>query len=144
MLNFLRERFIQKDLSDNDELAKYVFKEKELRSDGSSRPGNLKPRSGEQLSLFEVTNMEHNNICRHGHRYADNPSKNRVHIGYGKFSHRAFVELELKTIYDNKPPRHVSVIFPDEPERRRELAKALADKYVTESRAGKKKHFSSC
>ena len=133
-----------KKLHNNDELAKYVFREKELRSDGSARPGNLKPREGEKLSLFEITNMEHNKVCQHGHKYADNPNKGRVHIGYGKFHHLSFVDLELKTIYDNKPPRHVSVEFPDEPERRRELAKALAGKYITEGRSGKKKYYFPC
>lgn len=125
-------------------LAKYAFKPRELRADGSVRPGNLKPREGEKLSLSEVTELEHEEVCTHGHTHVDNPAKGRIHIGYGKFFHESFVKLELKTIYDNKPPRHVSVEFPDDPEQRRELAKALANEFITVNSKSDKKYFSTC
>lgn len=144
MLNFFQKKFFEKTLDDNDELAKYIFKEKELRADGSVRPANLKPRQGELLSLFEVTGMPHKEVCKHGNIYVNNPSKGRTHIGYGKFKHHSFVKLELRTIYDNKPPRHVSVEFPEEPERRRELSKALAGQLVSSDKEKKNKYFTSC
>ena len=143
-MSFFQKKYLKKKLGDNDELAKYIFREKELRADGSIRPANLKPRQGEQLSLFEITGISHDGICKHGRDYANNPAKGRIHIGYGKFKHHSFVKLELRTIYDNKPPRHMSVEFPEEPERRRELSKALAGQLVSSGNEGKNKYFTSC
>ena len=136
--------FTNRPLDNQDLLAKYSFKSGELRSDGSVRPTNLKPREGEKLSLFEVTELGHEGICTHGHTYVDNSAKDRIHIGYGLFSHKSFVKLELKTIYDNKPPRHVSVEFPSILEQRRELAKALADEFIEINSESDKRYFSPC
>jgi len=136
--------FISRELIDEDVLAKYVFKQKELRADGSVRPSNLKPREGEKLSLSEITLLKHDEICSHGHEHVDNPDKNRIHIGYSKFLHESFVRLKLKTIYDNIKPRHVSVEFPEEPEQRRELAKALADEFKIINPGNAKKYFAPC
>jgi hypothetical protein len=136
--------FTKRPLNNKDLLAKYVFKPRELRADGSVRPGNLKPREGEKLSLSEVTELEYEEICTHGHAHVDNPAKGRIHIGYGKLFHESFVRLGLKTIYDNKPPRHVSVEFHDDPEQRRELAKALADEFIIINPESNKKYFSTC
>ncbi len=144
MQNIWRKMFIKRLLKDDDLLSKYIFRSKELRADGSVRPGNLKPREGEKLSLSEVTNLEHIEICSHGKKNVDNPKKRRVHIGYCKFIHKSFVKLELKTVYDNKPPRHVSVEFPKDPEQRRELAKALARECIKISSGSEKKYFSPC
>ena len=136
--------FINRTLVDTDVLAKYVFRQKELRADGSVKPTNLNPRAGEKLSLSEVTQLQHDVICSHGHEHVDNPDKGRIHIGYGKFLHESFVRLKLNTIYDNINPRHVSVEFPEEPEQRRELAKALANEFVVINSIHVKKYFSPC
>ena len=131
-------------LNNNDLLAKYLFKAKEMRSDGRPRPTSLKPKNGEMLSLTEVTDIQHDEVCTHGHEYVDNPDKGRIHIGYVKFLHKSFINLNLETIYDNEPPRHVSVDFPNEIEKRRELAKALADEAVVINEQSEKKYFAAC
>jgi hypothetical protein len=137
--------FIKKKLNDNDLLAKYIFNIKsDLRADGKPRPNILKPRDGEKLSTFEVTGLSHEVICSHGHIYVDNTSKNRVHCGYIKFKHESFLRIGLETIYDNKPPRHVSIKFPDEPEKRRELAKALSEEVLISNNQTEKKYFAGC
>jgi hypothetical protein len=94
--------------------------------------------------MFEVTELQHDEICKHGHVHVDNPSKNRVHIGYVKFLYESFGGIGLEAIYDNEPPRHVSVVFPDAPERRREAAKALADEAIALNEEAERKYFASC
>lgn len=131
-------------LTDNDELAKYLFKEKEMRADGRPRPNTLKPKTGQMLSMSEVTQLEHIKICKHGHQYVDNASIGRVHIGYVKFYHESLINLQLQTIYDNVKPLHVSVGFPDDDEKRRELAKALADEAIIIDEKSDKKYFADC
>lgn len=142
--NVWQKIFTKKKLLNEDVLAKYVFKDKELRADGSVRPASLKPRVGEKLSLSEITELKHDEICTHGHNHVDNPEKERIHIGYGKFFHESFVRLKLNTIYDNIKPRHVSVEFPEEPEQRREFAKALADEFKIINSKKTKKYFALC
>ncbi|MCI0504760.1 MAG: hypothetical protein L0Z73_01475 [Gammaproteobacteria bacterium] len=133
-----------KQLHDDDSLAKYIFKTKDIRSDGSPRPASLKPKDGEMLSMTEITGMQHSEVCIHGHEHVDNPDKGRIHIGYVKFLHKSFIKLNLETIYDDVPPRHVSVNFPDEPEKRRELTKALADEALVIDEQSEKKYFAAC
>lgn len=136
--------FIKRKLNDDDLLAKYVFRLKDLRADGSPRPSNLKPKNGEKLSMSEVTKLRHDETCEHGHTNVDNPSKNRVQIGYVKFRHESLIRIKLETIYDNKPPRHVSVKFPKDPEKRREFAKALANEVIVINKEARKKYFAAC
>lgn len=131
-------------IKSDDLLAKYIFRIGEIRADGSPRPGTLKPREGDMLSTFEVTSLSHSNTCAHGHEYADNPAKNRVHIGFVEFIQSSVSNLGLETIYDNVPPRHVSIKFPDEPEKRREMAKALATKVIMLDKDSSKKYFAAC
>ena len=104
----------------------------------------LKPRDGEMLSTSEVTNLSHSDICIHGREHVDNPEKNRAHIGYVEFIHRSVSDLGLETIYDNDPPRHVSIKFPDELEKRREMAKALSTKVVVLEKDSNIKYFAAC
>ena len=134
----------EKILNESDLLAKYIFKEKELRADGRPRPAGIKPRQGESLSMTEVTELQHNETCEHGHIYVDNPIKNRIHIGYVKFIYESFSGIGLEVIYDNKPPRHVSVVFPNNPERRREAAKALADEAILINENIARKYLAAC
>ena len=131
-------------LNDEDLLAKYIFKEKEIRADGRPRPTNMKPREGEKLSMMEVTDLQHGGICEHGHIYVDNPSMNRVHIGYVKYVCESLARVGLEAVYDNKPPRHVSVVFPNIPELRREAAKALADETIVINEKLDRKYFAEC
>lgn len=137
--------FIKKKLNKIELLAKYIFNiKKELREDGKPRPAILKPRDGENLSTFEVSGFSHEKVCSHGHTYVDNLSKNRIHCGYIKFRHEPFLRIGLETIYDNRPPRHVSIKFPDEPEQRREFAKALAEEVLIIDKDTVKKFFARC
>ena len=137
--------FTKKVLNDKDQCVKYIFHiKKELLQDGKPRPRILVPREGESLSLYEVTDIIHNNICEHGHTHVDTPAKGRIHIGYIKFIHESFEKLGLNTIYDDIPPRHVSVEFSGKPEYKRELAKALADEVVVIDNNAKKKYFAEC
>jgi len=134
-----------KHLNQGDLIAKYIFKQKELKEFGNPRPNILNPRAGEKLSLSEVTNLNHNKICEHGHKHADNLKINRIHIGYVKFKYESFKKLGLKAIYDNDPIRHVSVEFPNIlPEQRRELAKALSDEAIVVNPISRKKYFAPC
>jgi len=94
--------------------------------------------------MSEVTNLVHTLVCQHGHKYVDNPSIGRVHIGYVKFVYAVFKKLNIDIIYDNNPPRHVSVIFPELPELRRETAKALADEVSIIDESEPKKYFAAC
>lgn len=131
-------------LDANDLLAKYVFKKGDIRANGSPRPGTLKPRDGEMLSMSEVTGLSHPDVCTHGHEHVDNPANSRVHIGYVKFIQSVLSHLGLETIYDNDPPRHVSVKFPDELEKRREIAKALSTKVLVLDIDSQKQYFAPC
>lgn len=144
ILIFLRGMSTNNCLNNDDILAKYVFRLNELLADGRVKSGNLKPREGEMLSLSKITTLKHKEICTHGHAHVDNPEKGRIHIGYGKFHHECFKRLGLKTIYDNKPPRHVSVEFPKDPEKRREIAKSLADEFITNNSSDDRKYFFTC
>jgi len=137
--------FTKKTLNENDLCVKYIFREKsELMKDGKPRSRILVPREGEKLSLYEVTDLIHDDVCSHGHTYADNKAKGRRHIGYVKFIHETFLRLKLIIIYDDKPPRHLSVKFSGSPEYRREVAKALADEVVVIDARLPKKHFAVC
>lgn len=150
VLRFLREMFTnknsigEKELKNADILAKYVFKSDELRSDGRPRPSAMKPRQNEALSVSEVSGLAHQDVCEHGRNYVDNPGKGRVHIGYVNFAYVSVVRVGLSAVYDNDPPRHVSVVFPESPERRREAAKALADEVVILNKCSHKKFFAQC
>lgn len=134
----------EKELNNADILAKYIFKSDELRSDGRPRTGAMKPRQNEALSVSEVSGLTHQDVCEHGHKYVDNPAKGRVHIGYVNFAYESVVRIGLCAVYDNDPPRHVSVVFPESPERRREVAKALADEVVVLNERSRKKYFAQC
>ena len=140
----MRGTSTKKPLHNDDILAKFVFRLSELLADGRVKSGNLKPREGEMLSLSKITDLKHEEICIHGHDHVDNQAKGRIHIGYGKFLHECFDRLELKTIYDNKPPRHVSVEFPNDPEKRREIAKALSDEFMKNNSNSSKPYFFAC
>ena len=143
VLNFLR-RTSTKQLNLDDCIVKYIFKCKEIRADGSPRPASLKPKAGEYLSMSEVTNLTHPQVCQHGHKYVDNRSIGRVHVGYVKFIYSIFKKLNIEVVYDNCPPRHVSVILPELPELRREIAKALADEVGVIDENEVKKYFAAC
>ena len=144
MSRLWRRTSIPRNLNNSDLLAKYIFRDKELRADGQPIPSAVKPRDGDMLSLFDTSDFPHDQTCQHGHRYADNIDQGRVHVGYVKFEHGSILNLNLRMIYDNDPPRHVSVEFPDEPEKRRELAKALAATAVVVRPVEKMKYFAPC
>lgn len=131
-------------LEANNLLAKYLFKKNEMRPNGRPKPWAIKPRAGDMLSLSEVTDLPHQAICAHGHEYVDNPEKSRVHIGYVKLFQSSLSHLGLESIYDNDPPRHVSVKFPDNIEKRREMSKALSHKVVVINIDSSKKYFAPC
>lgn len=135
----------EKVLNAADHLVKFVFDEKkDLRADGRPRPGKLKPKAGDALSMFEVTRLQHQVVCMHGHNYVDNLSINRVHIGYVKFKYESLMKLGLEVLYDNNPCRHVSVVFPLLPEQQREVSKALADEVLVINENLPKKYFAEC
>ncbi len=132
------------ELEKNDRLAKYVFNKRKIKQDGRLRTGELVPREGEMLSMSKVSDLNPQDICLHGHQHVDNPEKNRIHIGYGIFIKDSLDTLELDVIYDNNPIRHVSVGFPGEPEKRREVGKALAEEMIVLRENVAKKYFYEC
>lgn len=132
-------------LSDSDLLTKYIFKSDEIYAEGGKpKPGSLRPKKGELLSMSETTHLDREDTCAHGSRHVDNPMTGRIHIGYVSFKHESFTELNIRTIYDNNPIRHVSVDFACEDEKRRELAKALADKAILVCNSGPQPYFAEC
>ena len=107
-------------------LARYFFKDKDIRADGRPRPNVFKPKKGNALSAVDIEDMSHPAACEHGHQYADNPATDRIQKGYASLAYSVYQMLDLSRIYDNKPSRHVSIKFPDVDESRREMAKARA------------------
>src|SRR3990172_8725119 len=109
-------------------LSRFVFNSDHVRLDRTLHHRLFKPRRGDALSLYDVDDLNRDRVCAHGHRYADDPVKGRIHCGYGELRYEAIKVHGLETKYDNSPPRHVSVFLPEEDERRLELAKAIAAK----------------
>mgnify|MGYP000176763601 CR=1 FL=1 len=107
-----------------DRMARYVF-EGDVRSDGRIHHRRFKPKQGESLSVYDIEGFDHNESCEHGRKYTDNVTVGRIHTGYGVLRQRTVSELSLSVIYDNNPPRHISIELPED-ERRLEIAKALA------------------
>jgi hypothetical protein len=107
-------------------LARFIFSQDDVRADGKPRPGPFKPRKGDALSVYDIEGLDHLESCQHGHEYADDPKSGRVHIGYAAIVYRIYTELGLSGVYDNHPPRHVSIGPTDPDEYRREISKALA------------------
>lgn len=109
-------------------LARYIFNLDDIRSNGMPRPGPFKPKKGDDLSVFDVDNFDHDQCCMHGRLYADKPAIGRTHVGYVVIEYGVYQQLGLIGVYDDIPPRHVSIGPTDLPEYRREQAKALAGK----------------
>ena len=107
-------------------LARFFFKDDDIRSNGLPKPGMFKPKKGDALSVFDIEDMDHPAVCGHGHKHANNPKTGRIHKGYVSLNYSTYQELDLDGVYDNDPPRHVSIEFPLADEKRREIAKAIA------------------
>lgn len=116
-------------LTDDQALARYIFHRKSVRSDNSIRLNEFKPRPGETLSLYDVEGLSHLEVCDYGHLRADNADKGRRHVGYGTLTpnHLRAVDKGLTALYDNTPPRHVSVAMPELEETRKRFATALGN-----------------
>ena len=106
-------------------LAKFVFRNSELRPDGRVKSRNLVPRAGEALSVTDIDGLEDDQICAHGRKYVDNPAIDRDSIGYCKYPISGLSDISITPDYDNSPPRHVSLYFPDDLAKREEAALLL-------------------
>jgi len=136
---------MERQLDSNDILCKFSFEKSNTTANGSIRARVLSPREGELLSMFEMTNEKHEYVCQHGHDYADNSAKNSVHIGYCSYLAEIFMDLELGLIYDNDPPRHVSVSFPDDLAERKLKGKLLQNKcLVVGQKNAEEYYFNPC
>ena len=114
-------------LTDDQGLARYVFHRKSVRSDNSIRLNEFKPRPGETLSLYDVEGLSQPQVCDHGRRHADNADKDRHHVGFGALTSGHLRAQGLVALYDNTPPRHVSVAMPELEETRKRIATALGN-----------------
>lgn len=114
-------------LTDDQALARYVFHRKNVRSDNSIRLNEFKPRPGETLTLYDVEGLSHPEACDHGRLHADNADKGRRHVGYGTLTPSHLRAQGLAALYDNTPPRHVSVAMPELEETRKRIATALGN-----------------
>ena len=122
-----------KNLNPNLPLARFFFKKRDIRADGTPRPSLFKPKAGDLLSVFDVEGMNHSAVCHHGHQHADNLETDRVHKGYVAHTYSVYLALSLTGLYDDFPPRHVSIELPNAEESRRELAKAIVGEFKKES-----------
>lgn len=95
---------------------------------------------------MEVTGLDDSQICQHGKQHVDNPmaAAPRHNIGYVKFLHSSITKLKLVALYDNNPPRHVSIEFPDDPGERREKGKLLELECLEISKNSDKPYFLPC
>jgi len=113
-------------LNDDTLLARYAFQSSDVRSDGNPHAKLFKGKRGEPLSVYDITGMQHSDVCDFGHIYADNPQKGRRHFGYARIFYRVIADAGLGAEYDNTPPRHVSILFSGPEENVREICKMLA------------------
>ena len=103
-------------------LAKFVFRFSELRPDGRVKSRNLVPRAGEALSVTHIDGLKEDQVCAHGRKFVDNPEINRNSVGYCKYPVSCLSDISIRPDYDNLPPRHVSLYFPDDLAKRKEAA----------------------
>jgi hypothetical protein len=82
----------------------------------------LVPRAGEALSATHIDGLEEAQICAHGKKFVDNPAINRNSVGYCKYPVNCLTDISIRPDYDNSPPRHVSLYFPDDLAKRKEAA----------------------
>lgn len=105
--------------------ARYIFENSKVKN-GRVKDGAFKPKKGEDLSVYDIDGLNHDETCEHGHQHADNNTLDRVHIGYAGFDYQTVKRIELHAIYDDPQTRHVSISFSGDPESNREKSKALA------------------
>lgn len=124
-------------------VAKFVFHKSEMRGDGRVKGRNLSPRANESLSVSEVDGLSEKEICKHGRKYVDNPIKDRRNLGYCQYPADCLSDIGIEVDYDNEPPRHVSLIFPEDLARNREVA-MLLERQALKLLEGAKPFFVAC
>ncbi len=116
------------ELNDKLPLARFVFDKRYIRADGTVHHKLFIPQESHPLSTFDTNNMNREAVCSHGRSYADNhtTTPKRIHKGYAILAYSVYLKHNLTGVYDNSPPRHVSINIPHLEEKKREIGMTLA------------------
>lgn len=115
-------------LSADDLLARHALEKSHYRADGSVKPNAFRPAPDGSTSVFNITDLLHDEIVDIGNQYVAEP-QNRELKGWSEVRVQSVTDCGLNLDPDNNPERHVNIIgWPEERPKQLEIQLELSKK----------------
>ncbi|MCZ6675520.1 MAG: hypothetical protein O7C75_21540 [Verrucomicrobia bacterium] len=116
------------EVGNSELLARFVFQRRHLYQDGQPKPAAFLPNSNNETSVSRVDSLSDQEIYIEGKECERRRTDNPTLYGRALVGNEVVLDLNLRTVKDEPPPRHANIVgWPLEQSEKKLIALGIAE-----------------